>query len=84
MISHRPFRKNIFAREFQTKTTIRYHSARTMAEAVREPNVFGLGTREAELMAEDLHDGGDATEGETPVASEAGYRGPRGTDPVEI
>ena len=53
-----------------------------MAETIREPNVFGLGARDAELVAEDLDDGGDAPEGEAAVTAEAGDGGPGRADPV--
>ena len=63
MIPHRPLREDVLSRKLQTQTPVRYHGARTMAETVREPNVFGLRAGEAELVAEDLHDGGYAAEG---------------------
>ena len=53
-----------------------------MAKSVREPDVFGLGARDPELVAEDLDDGGDAAEGEAAVAAEAGDGGPGRADPV--
>ena len=43
-----------------------------MAEARSEPDVFGVGVWSAELVAEDLDDGGDASEGEAAVATVAG------------
>ena len=84
MIPHRPLREDVLSRKLQTQTPVRHHGAGTMAETVREPDVFGLRAGEAELVAEDLHDGGYAAEGEAAVAAEAGDGGPGRADPIKV